>query len=197
MVVFRCKFVRVSYLKIHKIQHKIFMEQQTNNTINVTTTRAGIRYGLIFGLISVISMLFEYMTKSEKIFGMFDWIYFVAMVVMALLYYRSNNNGLMTYKQGLSTGMAATGIASILAAFAHLLYTTIIDTDYTKNQLDLARIELEKNPNLTDEQISQVINMSNIGAGGTFLAMVFGLLLFGLIISLIVAAILKKESEEF
>ena len=169
------------------------MEEQAN----ITTTRAGLRYGLIFGLISIVSMLIEYMAHLEKIFGLFDWLYFIVMIVMALLYYRSNNKELMTYGQGLSTGMAATGVASIMCAFAHVIYTSFIDTDYNRRQLDIARIELEKNPNLSDEQISQFLSLSNVGATGTFLAMIFILLLFGLIISLIVAAVLKKESKEF
>ena len=167
------------------------MEEQTNTT----TTRAGLRYGLIFGLICIVSMLIEYMAHLEKIFGLFDWTYFIIMVVMALLYYRSNNNGLMTYGQGVSTGMAATGIASIMSAFGHLIYTKFIDTDYTKRQLDLARIEMEKNPNVSDEQISQILSMSSPIL--TFLGIIFGLMIFGLIISLIVAAILKKENKEF
>ena len=169
------------------------MEEQTNTT----TTRAGLRYGLIFGLISVISMLIKYMAHLEKIFSLFDWTYFIIMVVMALLYYRSNNNGLMTYGQGVSTGMAATGVASIIRAFGHLIYISFIDKDYTRRQLDLLRIELEKNPDISDEQINQMLSMGSSAPTLAFLGMIFGLLLLGLVISLIVAAILKKENKEF
>ena len=171
------------------------MEEQTN----ITTTRAGLRYGLIFGLISIIDMFIVNMANMEKTLGFLAWIIGIAMIVMAMLYYRSNNNGLMTYGQGISTGMAATGVSSVISSIFFMIYIRFVDNGYIKKQIEMSRVELEKNPDLSDEQINAALEMSSkfMTPELLFLFGLIGALLFGLIISLIVAAVLKKESKEF
>ena len=171
------------------------MEEQTSTT----TTRAGVRYGLIFALINIVDVLVVNMFNLEKTLGFLAWIIAIAMTVMAMLYYRSNNNGLMTYGQGLSTGMAATGVASVIGSIFFLIYIRFIDTGYIKKQIDMSRIEMEKNPNLSDEQVNAALEMSSklMTPEIMFIFGLIGSLLIGLIISLIVAAILKKEDKTF
>ncbi len=171
------------------------MEEQTNTT----TTRAGLRYGLIFGLISIINMLVVNMTNMEKPLGFIAWVIGIAMIVMAMLYFRSNNGGLMRYGQGVSTGMAASGVSSVMGSFFFFIYIRFIDTGYIKKLLENTRTELEKNPDLSDDQVNATLEMSSKFMTPE-LMFIFGLiisLIFGLVISLIVAAILKKENKEF
>ncbi len=171
------------------------MEEQTN----ITTTRAGIRYGLIFALISIINMLVVNMTNMEKPLGFIVWVIGITMIVMAMLYFLSNNDGLMRYGQGVSTGMAASGVSSVLSSFFFFVYVRFIDTGYIKKQLEMSRVELEKSPDLSDDQVNAALEMSSkfMTPELLFLFGLIGSLIFGLIISLIVAAILKKENKEF
>ena len=169
------------------------------NETNTTTTRAGLRYGLIFGLISVIDMLVVNMINMEKQLNFIAWLIGITMIVMAMLYFRSNNNGLMTYGQGVSTGMAATGVSSVIGSFFFFVYVRFIDNGYIKKQLENTRIELEKSPDLSDDQVNAALEMTSKFMTPE-LMFIFGLifsLIFGLVVSLIVAAILKKESQEF
>ncbi len=171
------------------------MEEQTNTT----TTRAGLRYGLIFGLIGIIHMLVANMTNMEKQLNIIGWVIGIAMIVMAMLYFRSNNGGLMTYGQGVSTGMAASGVSSVIGSFFFFIYIRFIDNGYIKKQLENARIELEKNPDMPDDQINTALEMTSkfMTPELLFIGGLIASLIFGLVVSLIVAAILKKENKEF
>jgi uncharacterized protein (DUF486 family) len=160
-----------------------------------------IKYGLLTGLLYIAFALFNYLTESYGNFFLallMSIVIAVIGIVLALKEYRKLNGGYMTYGQGLGLGLMVSLIAGLLSGLFSMFYIQFIDPSITEKIIDATMDQMAAfgvDDSVLDNQREEIM------ASQTPLKQVTGALgnaLFsGLILSLIIAAIMKKNRPEF
>ncbi|GAB3260534.1 hypothetical protein GCM10027347_24900 [Larkinella harenae] len=161
-----------------------------------STARLALKWGLISGVIFMIY------TTAINVTGQFTntvlpWLSLgisIVIIVMAMREYRTLNGGFMSYGEGVGLGSLLSVVGALVSVTYNFIYMTFIDPTIRQQTLDKVREQLEDR-GMSDEQIEQALEMSEkFQSPG--LQFVFGILaagFFGLIISLIVAAFIRRN----
>ena len=165
-----------------------------------------LKWGAIGGLLSFIFTLITKYTGLEDDFSetlgwvstIFTLIINVTILVLALREVRSENDGFMTYGQGLGSSALLGAIWGVIAGGFNYIYLQFIDQGVIQKQLDLARERLEEQ-GLSESQIedAEKITKMMMGPGVQFVIVVLVTILFMFILGLIVSGVLKREKSVF
>ncbi|RAK62973.1 DUF4199 domain-containing protein [Hymenobacter edaphi] len=175
---------------------------ESTTTSAVTTTAAGLRYGVITGIVTIIYSFILMMTGMEQnsAMGVITFIILIGGIVLAHRYYKEHNAGFMSYGQGLGIATVAGAVIGLLSGIFRYIYITFIDPQYVENTMNALRAKFEADGKMSDEQIDQAIQMtqkfSGTGPVGILLA-VLGTAFFAFLLSLIISAITKRNRPEF
>ncbi len=153
--------------------------------------------GLIIALILVVLSLIINFTGSEQtIWG--RWLGLVILcagIIWACISYGKQKEGNVTFGNVFGHGFKVTAVVTVVS----ILFTVIIllvMPDLKEKAMDNARIEMEKNPNMTESQIQQALDITSRMFMVIAIAVIlFGYLIIGLIASLIGAAATKKNPK--
>ncbi|ODS82319.1 MAG: hypothetical protein ABS46_09205 [Cytophagaceae bacterium SCN 52-12] len=163
-------------------------------------TRVAIRYGLIFGLISSIYgiLLYVFQLETNKFLPQLNWILFIFAIVVAIKEYRKQNQGFVSYGQGLGIGSLTATIMGLIGGMLNTFYLQVIDNTPLQRIADMTREDLERR-GLDDQAIENALEMSQKfqSPGMFFVFSVLGSAFVGFILSLIIAAILQKKRPTF
>jgi hypothetical protein len=164
-----------------------------------TKNQVIIKFSIIYALANIgmalILYILEIMDKSMLITVL------SLAVNSAILFFamksRKNDtlNGFMSYGEGFGTGMLILVVGGLITSIYTFVFYTFIDTEFMTKMLEISRTEMLKK-DMSDEQIEQALEMSKKFMSPIMMA-VFGYLaslFIGLIISLILAAVTKKEN---
>ncbi|AXE17421.1 DUF4199 domain-containing protein [Runella rosea] len=166
------------------------MEQQT------TTARTALKFGIISGVASIVFITILYVSgqAANSALAWLGAIITIAAMVLGMKEYRTLNGGFMTYGQGLGIGTLMSAVGGFISAVYSYIYNEFIDNTLRQQILDKVREDLE-NRGMDDAQVEQALAMSEkfSSPGITFALSIFGAILIGFIISLIVSAIMKKD----
>jgi uncharacterized membrane protein YedE/YeeE len=172
-----------------------------NTSTPVSTTSVGLRYGLLTGIVSVIYafILLAANLEQNTALSLLSLVILVAGIFLAHKHYKENNNGFMSYGQGLGIGTLISLISGLLGGIFRYVYMEFIDPSAAQRGMDQARVKLEEAGNMSDAQIDQAIQMSQRFASGPLgiVIAVLGSALIGFLISLSIAAITKHNRPEF
>lgn len=118
----------------------------------------------------------------------------VAFLILAMRDFRLLNSGYMAYGEGLSIGSLTSAIAGLLSASFITFYNAVIDPTIQQRAFDMAREKMEDQGKMSDEQIDQAMEVAQKfqSPGFTFIAGVFGTLIMGFLLSLIISAFMRK-----
>ncbi len=118
----------------------------------------------------------------------------VIVIIWACIHYAKQMNGDVTYGNVFAHGFKVTaGIAAIMAVYSFVSFK-FIHPEIIDKTIEIARTEMEKNPQLNSEQIDTGINMTRkFFVPFAIAGALFGTVLVGLIGSLIGAAIARKN----
>jgi len=160
-----------------------------------------LKYGLLTGLISIIYTLFSYLTET---FGSIFLNLFIALaitiigLVLAMREFRKKNGGFMTYGQGLGIGMIVAVTASILSGIFIFLYTSYVDPTITEKIVDSVMDQMGAF-GLDDSQLDEARDkmLADTTPFKQLTSALTNGLFGGLILSLIIAAIMKRNRPEF
>lgn len=167
----------------------------------VSTARIALKWGLIYGLLSIVVSTIIYTFNLLE----HQWINSIVSVILSLgvLYvafkeFRDLNSGFMTFGQGLGLGMLLFVTAGILASGYDFVYKKLIDPGIIDRQLDIVEKQYEK-MGMAPETIEQALESARPWMDGplTPLVMIFSFAFIGFICSLIMAAIMKKNQPVF
>ena len=167
-----------------------------SNTTTITTTQVGIRYGLILGLTSVGISLVAFIAdlRENLIVNILSTVVTIAFLAIAIKYYRDQNSGYIKFGQGFGIGMIVSAISSLLSGLFLLVYLKFINKAIFEEILDKAHQEWEKAG--MDEK-AMAIAEKFLTPEFMFISAVISGLIFGAVLSLIVAAIMQKKQPEF
>jgi hypothetical protein len=160
-----------------------------------------VKYGLLTGLMYIVFALFSYLTET---FGnifltlLVSIVIAVVGIVLALKEFRKLNGGYLTYGQGLGLGLMVSIIAGLLSGLFSMFYIQFIDPSITEKIVDVTMDQMAAfgvDDSVLDQQREAMLAQQTplkqlMGAlGNAFFS--------GLILSLIIAAIMKKNRPEF
>lgn len=167
---------------------------------NVSTARVALKYGVITAVaVIVYSTIINVSGLAQnRLLSSLSFLILIGGIIWAMKDYREQNGGFMTYGEGLGTGSLVAAIVGVLAATFTMFYMEFIDTTIMQQSLDQAREEMESR-GLDDAQIDQALAVSQkfMSPGIMFFMGVITYLIFGFIISLVVAAIMRKTRPVF
>jgi hypothetical protein len=151
--------------------------------------------GLIIGAVLIIySLALNFAGKGQdRTLGWIAYLLFVVGLIVFINLYGNAKNNEMTFGGLFSYGFKATAIATLLIVICLVIVISIMP-DFKQKILDAMRQGMEDQGKLDDDKIDQTVKMFSKNfilfvVGGAL----FMYLLFGVIASLIGAAITKKN----
>ncbi len=155
-------------------------------------------YGIILALVSIIVLVIMYILNVEKSWPLSigSMIATILVFVYGIKAYKKANGNLLSLKDAIKVGLAIAVIGGIIGAIYSYIHYTMIYPEFIEMTKETAYEQMmERNPNLTDEQATQAMEMSSMFMTPGFFSLmsIIGSLFFGLIVSLIAGLIMKKE----
>ncbi len=152
-----------------------------------------IKWALLFSLMMLLWMLLEktaglhgrYIDK-HAIFTNFVAIPAIAMYALALLDKRKNAyNGVMSYRQGVISGLILTAIITVLSPLTQYITSTFITPDYFSNVIAYA----VRTGKMTQEAAEAYFNLKSY-----LIQVLIGTPIMGIITTLVVALFTRKKA---
>jgi hypothetical protein len=169
-----------------------------------SSARIALKWGLISAVISIVINLV--ITLSNAKFSTLVSILMLivsigisaTLLALAMREYRSQNNGYLGYGEGLGLGTLLSAISGLVAGAFNFIYQKFIDPTIVERRLNEARDQMESQ-GMEDGRIEQAMKVTTWMSepGVQFVSAIFLSVLFGFLISLIVAAILRREKPVF
>jgi len=165
----------------------------------MSTTQAGLRYGLIFGVIGIIYFVILQFAGlgGNQAAGYVGLIFTIVGLVLAHKAFKDDGDGYMKYGQGMSISFIFLLVSSLLNSAFTYIYLSFVDDSMLQTIKDTAMEEWEAQ-GMSDAQIAQAEQFSGwfmSVTGITVMGLVGGIVM-GLIIALIVTAITKNTPPE-
>lgn len=159
-----------------------------------------VNYGLILGVVSVVLGVILFVTNNHYAphwsFGILGFAINIIVITLGIKAFKEGNNNLLSLGQALKIGLGISLIAGIISILWQLVMTNVLDPNYAENMIQVQRdAMIEAQPNMTDEQLDQTMDMMS-GFSNPFFTAAVGLIasvFFGFIISLVAGLIMKKE----
>ncbi len=172
------------------------MEQQPT-----TSARVALKFGLIAGVLLMIHSICIIITEQY----MNSWLSWPVQLIvisvvayMAMKEYKEANGGYLSYGQGLGIGTLLGAVAGVLLSIYSYIYSEFIDPTLRDKIMGKVREQFEQQ-GMDDDKIDQVMEMSQkwSSPGLSFVFGVLGMIIFGFIVSLVIAAIQKNDKPAF
>ncbi len=164
-----------------------------------------LRYGLIGGLILVaISLVGQVAGLADPtqpysagsiINSILTYGTIIAILVLAVKFHRdSNQNGFITFGQAFGLGVLAALVMGVISAIYSYVFFAFIDPGFLDQVVEMQKEQMLES-GMSESEVDQAFNMmSAMFTPGAFaIIAVVGSLIFGAIVSLIVAAVMKKD----
>lgn len=165
-----------------------------------STARIALKYGVITAIASIVYNVILILAEKNQsqALSSLGLIILIVGMVYAMREFKSENGGYMSYGQGLGIGTLIAAISGLLGATFMMFYTQFIDTNFVQRALDTAREDLERR-GMSDAQIDAGMQFSEkmMSPGLMFAVGVLFSVFFGFIISLIVAAVMRRTRPVF
>ena len=154
--------------------------------------------GLIIGLILIIYTTSIYLTGNmmNKWLGYVSYAILIIGLILSGMIFSKENNANVTFGNVFANSFKTNAIVTLLVILWSILSFKVIFPNMENEMLEVTKKEIEKQPNITDEQISQSLGLIKKGfmvmmIGGA----IFGYAILGAIGSLLAAAIAKKNPQ--
>ncbi|GAB3891459.1 hypothetical protein GCM10028803_03290 [Larkinella knui] len=165
-----------------------------------STARLALKWGLISGVIFMVYTTVINLTGqfSNTALPWLSLLISIVLIVMAMREFRTLNGGFMSFGEGVSLGTLLSVISGLISITYNLIYTTFIDPTIRQQMLDNAREQME-NRGMADEQIEQAMEFTEKiqSPGLQFLVGILFAAIFGVLISLIAAAFIRRNKPPF
>ncbi|MCU4166280.1 DUF4199 domain-containing protein [Carboxylicivirga caseinilyticus] len=169
---------------------------------NAPWSKTALTYGIYLGVISILYSVIIYVAGmiGNKPLSYVSYLITIGILIWAMLTYRDKvNGGYMSYGTGVGLGFMTALIGGILGSIFSYILMTVIDPSIPDQLFNMAIEEaIAKNPEV-EQNLDMVEGMMRKMMSPTALALfgVVGSAIGGVIISLILAAIFKKDKPMF
>ncbi len=170
------------------------MEEKTS------TARVALKYGALSAVVIMVYSTILYVSglSQNKVLSSLSFLVMIVAIVWAMKDFREKNKGFMSYGEGLGLGALTSAVMGLLSSAFTMFYIQFIDNNLLAQGMDQVREDMEKR-GMDDAQIDQAMELSQkfMSPGVVFVMGVFGYLLMGFIVSLIISAILRRDKPVF
>jgi hypothetical protein len=177
-----------------------------DNTIS--PAKSGLTYGLLFGAIMILEFVIGYVMnidpQTNPTYGIFIQLLNYLILPLLFIYLGCNNfktninSGFVSFGECLKIGVTICVIAGLLSAIFMVIFNFILPEYMVEMYDKVGKMMVEKNPEMTTEQIEMSISMIKKFSQPAILLPISVLMyaFIGLIWSLIVGAIVKKDRNQ-
>ncbi|TLV00663.1 DUF4199 domain-containing protein [Dyadobacter luticola] len=166
----------------------------------VSTARFALKYGALGAVVIMIytTILNVAGLAQNRMLGFLSFVFMIVAIVLALKEFKEENKGFLSYGEGLGLGSLLSAVMGLLTSAFTMFYTQFIDNTIMAQTLDKMREELERQGK-SDSEIDTAMELSQkfMSPGILFVFGVFSYLIFGFILSLVIAAIMRREKPVF
>lgn len=182
------------------------MEEKISAT--KSASKSGLQFGFIFGLIMILEFVVGYVLnidpQSNKVYGLIINLLNFLVLPLTFIYlacdnYKTKlNSGFISFSECLKIGVSVCVIAGLIYGLFSATFAYIFPEYFEEMFRKMRTIMAEENSKLTSEQIDMTISFSKkfmnpaISIPTTVVMYAF----FGLIYSLIIGAIVKKDANQ-
>ncbi|MBE0648760.1 MAG: DUF4199 domain-containing protein [Bacteroidales bacterium] len=166
-----------------------------------SVTMNGITWGVIAAVLVILYGLILYLL-DQSLNTSISWIgylFFIGIMIWGTITYRKTlPGGFMSYGKAFSTSFMIVLFATIIAGIYSYLFFSFIAPDLIQDIIEVSRQQnLERNPDITDEQLEQAMQMTAFFFTpiGMAIAGFFSQLIIGTVVALITSIFLKKEDK--
>jgi len=162
-----------------------------------------LKYGILTGFVILIWMvlIYAFHWQQEILNNYADYVTFLILAIgiyLLVLHKREkDNSGVLTFKQAFQEGMSVSFVVALLIGAFLMLYVELINPNYV-NEVTKQAADYYKSQSLTQQQIDN--NVQGIKAWyspfGQFTYGIGTTMLAGLLISLVVAAVMKRSEKK-
>lgn len=155
------------------------------------------KYSLIIAACSFAYNLVLYFTglAGNTGVGLLSFVIFIVLLVFGMRKYRSLNSGYMKFGTAAIIGIMISIVASIISSVLNAVYLAFIDNSILSMLTEQTRQKLQDTPGVNQQQVDMMMklyeNFLFTPVGMCIIGIISGVI-GGTIISLILAAILKK-----
>jgi Protein of unknown function (DUF4199) len=173
-----------------------------------STQKFGLDNGIYYGLVMILSFVLIYALNidviSNPLIGtvssIFNYFVFpVLFIFLAINAFKKSNQGFASLGECLKTGVTVAFVAAILLSVFSVIFNLTFP-EYQEEMFNQTRkIMMRQNPTMTSDQLEASLGIMKKFSSPLFTIpiMVLTLTFMGLIYSLIIGAILKKERSIF
>ena len=157
--------------------------------------RIALKWGLITGVALILfsTVLYTFDLTLNRINSVI-YLILIGGLILVMLEYRKTNGGYMSYGDGISLGALSSAVAGLLSSLFSVFYTQIIDPGFQERITEKVRAQLE-DQGLADDQIDQALEIGQKfqSPGIAFAVGIFTTILIGVLLSLIIAAVIRRN----
>ncbi|QMU64717.1 MAG: DUF4199 family protein [Flavobacteriaceae bacterium] len=160
-----------------------------------------LNYGLYYGVISILISLVVYAMGKHLDQGfsgmLIGLVVMIVFIVLATKKFKKDNNGFMSWGQGVKVGVGTVVIGVIIAVIYQQIFINFIEPDFM-NQMAEKTQESLLDAGLTEEQIESRMEMQK-KFQNPLISIPLGIVVgafAGFIFSAITSAIMKKSEED-
>ncbi len=165
-----------------------------------STAKLALKWGAIIGVASILfsTILFVTDQVQNRAISWISYLIIIVGLVLAMREYKQRNNNYMSYGEGVSLGALTSAVAGLLSSMYSVIYLTFIDPTMMQRAMEKMRDQYEEQ-GMDDAQIERIMEMSqNFQSPGIlFIFGILGTILMGVIFSLVIAAILRRNKPVF
>ena len=176
------------------------MEPNVTTSPTVTTRSAGIRYGVIGGLISIVYFLVLTTAGVDMSQGIGRWAGMIITIVIIFLahkYFKDNGDGFMSYGQGIGVGFWIGLVSAVISSIFTYIYAKFIDTSFitTIREKAIADMEAQGQPQSQIDAAMPWVERFTSAEMIFFLGLFFGVLIT-VVVALVISIITQKPQPE-
>lgn len=169
-------------------------ENNKEFSLNSFALRQGLFLGLFLVIYQIITQFLDIALNPNV--GYISYLVIIGTLVWSMLEFRKENDGYMSYSQGLGLGTILSAVGAAISSGFSIFYMTVIDPGFKDRMLNMMRTRMEEqNPPVPDEQIDLIIKTTEwmFHPLPLFFMGVIFFVIFGFFLSLIISIFISKS----
>ncbi|MEM7368256.1 MAG: DUF4199 domain-containing protein [Bacteroidota bacterium] len=165
--------------------------------------KVGVKWGVLYAAFSIVFSLIslQFLNPAEPgaasyAVSILSFVAMIAAAVLAMKEYKRLNHDSMTLGQGFKTGLLMFAISGVIGSIFNFVYYKWIDPELSDKMIQAQLAQMESNPGMNEEAMEFMENILEffLSPGSLLVTGIITALAFGALVSVIVAAILKKDT---
>jgi len=169
---------------------------ETTSATTPSTARVALKAGVITALAMIVYTVILNLAgvAQSSPLQYVSFLLLIGGLVYGMRDFKEQNSGYLSYGQGLGVGTLTSAVAGLLSSLFSTFYIKFVDPTVLQRTMDEQRIKMEER-GMSDAQIDQAMAMAEKMTGFSFLFATLVVVFFGFILSLVIAAVLKRDRD--